>query len=112
MNTVFYKTAVLALLLLCAVHVNAQGSLRCKGRIIDVGDNATKVMALCGEPARRISTPVPVRAGVRSGFTRFVGYATAEQWLYDRGYGKFPVVLRFDDGVIRRVDHLPHRSGD
>ncbi len=112
MIAVLYRTAVLTILLLCAGAADAHGSLRCKGRIVDVGDTAAKVLALCGEPASRVVTTVPVRAAVQTGFTRFAGFATSEQWIYDRGYGKFPAVLFLDDGRIRRVDHLPRRSGD
>jgi hypothetical protein len=112
MYAVLYRTAVLAILLLYAGAADAHGSLRCKGRIVDVGDTAAKVLALCGEPASRVVTTVPVRAAVQTGFTRFAGFATSEQWIYDRGYGKFPVVLFLDEGRIRRIDHLPRRSGD
>ena len=107
-----YKTTVLVILLFYAGAVDAYGSLRCKGRFIDVGDSAADVLALCGEPAKRIVTQVPVRAGVLSGFTRFAGFATSEQWVYDRGWGKFPAVLHFDDGKIQRIDYLPRRTGD
>jgi len=107
-----YRTTVLAILLLSTGAADAYGSLRCKGRLIDVGASAAEVMALCGEPAKRFVTQVPVRAGVLSGFTRFAGFATSEQWIYDRGWGKFPAVLHFDDGKIQRIDYLPRRSGD
>ena len=76
------------------------------------GKTDAEVLALCGEPASRISTAVPVRAGVKSGFTRFVGYSTSEQWVFDRGWGRFPAVLYFDHGKIQRIDFLPYRSGD
>ena len=112
MYGVLYKATVLAILLLCAGTADAHGSLRCKGRLIDVGDRATDVLALCGEPSRRVVTQVPVRAGTTSGFTRFAGFATSEQWVYDRGWGKFPAVLHVDEGEIRRIDHLSRRSGD
>ena len=102
---------LLAILLLIAGVADAHGSLRCKGRIVDVGDSAAKVLALCGEPASRVATTVPVRAATLTGFTRFTGYSTAEQWVYDRGYGKFPAVLFVDDGRVRRVDYLSRRSG-
>lgn len=112
MYKALYRTTVLAILLFYAAAADAYGSLRCKGRLIDVGDSAADVLALCGEPARRIVTRVPIRAGVVTGFTRFAGFTTSEQWIYDRGWGKFPAVLYFDDGVIRRIDHLSYRSGD
>ncbi|MDH3439475.1 MAG: DUF2845 domain-containing protein [Gammaproteobacteria bacterium] len=110
MHDIFYKTMAVAILLAYSVDADAYGSLRCKGRIVDVGDSAAEVLALCGEPARRITKQSPVRAGVRGGFTRFAGYTTAEEWIYDRGWGKFPAVLYFDDGKLRRIEHLPKRS--
>ena len=113
MYRVMYRTTVLAILLLFTGAADAYGSLRCEGRLIHVGASVAEVMALCGEPSRRIVTQVPVRAaGVLTGFTRFVGYATSEQWIYDRGWGKFPAVLHIDAGKIQRIDYLPYRSGD
>ncbi len=106
-----YRMTVLAVLLLYAGAADAYGSLRCQGRLIEVGDSAAAVTALCGEPSRRIVTEVPVRAGTVTGFTRFIGFTTSEQWIYDRGWGKFPAVLHVDDGRIQRIDYLPRRSG-
>ena len=106
-----YRLTVLALLLFYAGAADAYGSLRCKGRIIDIGDTAAEVQARCGTPAEKISTKSPVRASVRGGFTRFVGYSNAEQWIYNRGWGKFPAVLFFDNGKLRRIEYLPERSG-
>lgn len=110
MHEKLIKTTVLLVFVLYAGSADAYGSLRCKGRIIDVGDSASEVLSLCGEPGERTATKFPVRSAVRSGFTRFVGYTTTEQWIYDRGWGKFPAVLHFDDGVLRRIEHLSQRS--
>ncbi len=110
MYDVWYRTTVVALLLVYASAADAYGNLRCQGRIIDVGDSAAQVLALCGEPGQRIVSKFPVRSATRAGFTRFAGYATREQWVYDRGWGKFPAVLHFDAGTLRRIDHLRHRS--
>lgn len=110
MYKTLYKVTVITTLLLFAGVADAYGSLRCKGRFISVGDSAAKVLELCGEPGNRVVTQVPVRQGTLSGFTRFGGIATSEQWVYDRGWGKFPVVLFIDDGRIQRIDHLPRRS--
>lgn len=106
-----YRTIVLAILLTYAGVAEAHGSLRCKGRIIDVGNSVAEVVSLCGEPAERIITQVPVRAGVMKGFTRFAGFALTEQWIYNRGWGKFPAVLYFDNGKIQRIEYLRYRSG-
>ncbi len=105
-------TAALAVLLLVSGIADAYGSLRCKGRIIDVGASAADVITLCGEPSRRIETQIPVRVGTETGFTRFAGFTLSEQWVYERGYGRFPAVLFFDEGRLFRIEYLPQRSGD
>ena len=111
MYDVLYRTTVVAILLIYAGAADAYGTLRCKGRIVDVGDSAAQVLALCGKPEKRIVSKFPVRAATRTGFTRLAGYTTTEQWVYDRGWGKFPAVLHFDGGRLRRIEHLRHRSG-
>ena len=110
MHETLIRTTVLVTILLYAGAADAYGTLRCKGRIIDVGDQQAEVLALCGEPASRVKRNVPVRSGTVGGFSRFIGYSTAERWVYDRGWGKFPAVLHFDDGILRRIEHLPERS--
>lgn len=112
MNTAICQAATLAVLLLFAGAADAYGSLRCKGQLIAVGDSAAAVLSLCGKPAKKIVTHVPVRAGLRSGFTRIHDVTLLERWVYDRGWGKFPAVLHVDEGVIRRIEHLSRRSGD
>jgi hypothetical protein len=112
MLRISYAITLLAMLFASTADADPYGSLRCSGRIIDVGDSTAEVVSLCGEPSTRVSSQVPVRAGVMSGFTRFVGFSATEQWVYDRGWGKFPAVLHFDNGELRRIDYLPRRSGD
>ncbi len=90
---------------------DAYGSLRCQGKIIDPGVTMAQVLAMCGSPKTRIIEEVPVRARVASGFSRFIGVTTTEQWVYDRGWGRFPAVLKFHDGKLRRIEYLPYRSG-
>lgn len=103
---------VLAILLGYAGGADAYGSLRCKGRLIDVGDSQARVLALCGAPAKRASQTIPVRAGTAAGNSRFIGITTTEQWVYNRGWGKFPAVLIFNDGRIQQIEYLPYRSGE
>lgn len=112
MYKALYTTTVLAILMSNGTDAEASGTLRCKGQIVDVGDPVASVLALCGEPEARIVNEVPIRAGSRTRFTRYIGCTTAEQWIYDRGWGKFPAVLHVDAGTIRRIDYLPRRSGD
>lgn len=112
MHRLFVTASVLLVLLVGAGDADAFGSLRCKGRIVDVGDTTADVLSLCGAPSVRVTSQAPVRAGNVNGFTRLVGFSTSEQWVYDRGWGKFPAVLIFNDGVLRRIEHLSRRSGD
>ncbi len=91
---------------------DAYGSLRCKGRLIDVGDTMEEVASLCGEPAGRSIEEIPTRTRVGAGYSRLTGITTNERWVYDRGWGRFPVVLTFDQGRVRHIDYLPVRSGD
>ena len=104
-----------ALLLACLAlsmspAANAAGQLRCKGRIIRVGVPAAYVLSQCGQPENQVVEAVTTRARTSAGFSRISGVATSEQWIYDRGWGKFPAVLYFVDGTLKRIDSLPHRS--
>ncbi len=92
--------------------VDAYGSLRCKGRLIDIGDTMEEVASLCGAPGGRAVDEIPTRTRAGSGYSRLTGITTMERWVYDRGWGRFPVVLTFDRGRVQRIDYLPVRSGD
>jgi hypothetical protein len=105
-----YRATVIAILLCYCGVADAYGSLRCKGKIIDTGATRAAVLALCGAPDLQVAAQVPVRARSGPGGSRFVGIAIDEQWVYDRGFGKFPAVLIFFDGRIQQVDYLPYRS--
>ena len=91
---------------------DAYGSLRCKGRLIDVGDTMEEVASLCGDPAGRSIEEIPTRTRVGAGYSRLTGITTNERWIYDRGWGRFPAVLTFDQGRVIRIEYLPVRSGD
>ena len=106
-----YRLTILTLLLCYCGAADAYGSLRCQGKIIDPGATMAQVLAMCGAPKTRIIEEVPVRARVASGFSRFIGFNTTEQWVYDRGWGRFPAVLWFQDGKVQRIEYLPYRSG-
>jgi hypothetical protein len=103
---------VIACLALCYSSAgNAEGaSLRCNGRIIRVGVPAAFVLSQCGAPENQVVQEQVARAGTVTGASRLVGIALSEQWVYDRGWGRFPAVLVFLDGTLRRIDFLPYRS--
>ncbi len=105
-----YRLTVTAILLCYCGAADAYGSLRCKGKIIDSGAAKATVLALCGAPDFQVAQQSPVRASSRLGGMRFIGVSVEEQWVYDRGFGKFPAVLSFFDGRIQQVDYLPFRS--
>jgi hypothetical protein len=88
----------------------AAPSLRCNGRIIRVGVPAAYVLSACGSPENQVVQEAMARSATLSGSSRLVGIALSEQWVYDRGYGTFPAVLKFVDGNLRRIDFLPYRS--
>ncbi len=75
-----------------------------------VGVPAAYVLSQCGAPENQVIQESVARAGTVTGSSRLVGFALSEQWVYDRGFGRFPAVLVFIDGTLRRIDFLPHRS--
>ena len=105
------RLTVLALMLCYCGTADAYGSLRCKGKLISPGISMMEVLLLCGPPTARIGQEVPVRHRVGTGFSRFSGIILDEQWAYDRGWGKFPALLLFQYGKLKRVEYLRHRSG-
>jgi hypothetical protein len=109
-NIKMYRATVIAILLCYCGVADAYGSLRCKGKIIEAGATRATVLALCGAPDLHVTEHAPVRAGSVLGGSRFIGIALDEQWVYDRGFGKFAAVLIFFDGRIQQVDYLPYRS--
>lgn len=88
---------------------SAEPALRCNGRIVRVGVPAAYVLSECGAPENQVIQESTARVGTLTG-SRVVGLALSEQWVYDRGWGRFPAVLVFLDGTLRRIDFLPRRS--
>ena len=101
---------VIVLALCCWTTADAAGYLRCRGKLIRPGVSAAYILALCGPPERQLIQQVPARSRTVTGFSRLTGIAVSEQWIYDRGWGKFPALLEFYDGKLRRIELLPHRS--
>ena len=96
---------------LLAIAANAAGPLRCKGRLIDPSVPMAHVLQKCGPPKYRIIETGPVRSRLVTGFSQLSGSYVSEQWIYDRGFGRFPAVLTFNHGTLKRIDYLPERSG-
>jgi hypothetical protein len=100
--------ACLAVSYTSAAHAAPQ--LRCNGRIIKVGVPAAYVLSECGEPANQAIQESTARTGTLTGFSRVTGITLSEHWVYDRGWGRWPAVLYFLDGTLKRIDFLPQLS--
>jgi len=110
-NTTMKPLLLLACLgLSYASAANAESSLRCKGRIIKVGVPAAYVLSECGDPDNQVFQESVATSGTVFGNSRVIGLALSEQWVYDRGWGRFPAVLFFLDGTLRRIDFITQRS--
>jgi hypothetical protein len=79
-------------------------TLACGNRLIETGDTATDVLATCGEPTSREVVTEPVHVRTRAGGTRVIGTTQKEIWVYDRGSGKFPAILTFEEGVLKELE--------
>ena len=84
-----------------ASTASADPSLRCKGRIMKVGVPAAYILSECGPPANLTIQETTARAGTADGSTRVIGLTLSEQWIYERGWGRFPAVLHFLDGTLK-----------
>jgi hypothetical protein len=80
--------------------------MRCDAAIVRVGMFAGEVIAKCGEPKSKQVEQVPVRARNRNGGSNIVGATTIETWSYDRGYGRFPALLKFEEGKLKSIELL------
>lgn len=100
--------SVLVVFLLLAQFSSARGAdvMRCGASLIDVGMVATEVVAKCGEPKSKEIEDVEVRARTGSGGSAVIGTVRVERWVYDRGYGRFPARLTFEDGYLKKLEFL------
>jgi hypothetical protein len=103
------RTSVsVAILALCAAVCGASlaraETLRCGSRLVAPGETATEVLAKCGKPTSVTVIKEPIRARNATGGTRIVGETHVEIWRYDRGSGKFPALLKFEEGVLKVLE--------
>ncbi|MDY0041468.1 MAG: DUF2845 domain-containing protein [Desulforhabdus sp.] len=104
-----------AILLFCAgsgIASNSRqpGGLRCKGRIVYIGDTTFDVFSKCGDPdwshsyevergAKRVQGP----PGKRETF--FIKEAVlVEEWTYNLGSTRFIRYLTFENGVLVSIE--------
>jgi len=70
--------------------------MKCGRFQVTVGDTKATVLRLCGEPAvREVVSGGEGATSVRK-----------EQWIYDRGKGRFQALLTFEGVGLRRIEFL------
>lgn len=114
------RTLIAALLTtLCLFAGSTAHALSCRGRIVDVGDPAARVRALCGEPAS-ISERVIERSravvGRGPGGTLIRDAVSVsvvvQEWVYDFGPQRFMQELTFEDGELRVIRALGYGTAE
>jgi hypothetical protein len=84
--------------------VTAAETLRCGSYLIQEGDDASSVLAKCGEPTQRTTLSEPVYASNGDGATFPTDQVAYTQvWRYDRGPMKFPAIIKIVDGVVQSI---------
>jgi hypothetical protein len=100
------RTAGVCVAALTLQAAYADSSLMCGNSLVSVGMVAAQVVAKCGEPKDKVATEEPVRVRNANGTVVVAGTRYLQQWTYDRGYGRFPALLKFEDGKLKSIDLL------
>jgi len=100
-----------------AGSAHADGSLRCKTRLISPGAAAYEVRSVCGTPddtqtrtesrTVRRAVSVPCNVGVCSTLVDETVTVNVEEWIYDFGPQRFIQYLTFESGKLINI-----RSGN
>lgn len=102
-------SAIALLGLVCTPCVQAE-IMRCESSLVDVGDSAGYVLEKCGEPESKTTVNAPVWARDVNGNLYQAGTTQAEIWRYTFGSGKFPALVKIEDGVVREIKFEKERS--
>jgi hypothetical protein len=79
-------------------------TLRCGSSLISTGAAQAYVVEKCGAPDSKMEVAEPVMARRPDGFAYQVGTTTQQVWRYRRSPGKFPAVLTFEGGVLKKLE--------
>jgi hypothetical protein len=91
-----------ALTLTTAAHAD---TLRCGSKLIAEGESQSTVRAKCGTPDSETKLTEPIYArNPYGGVAGVVGESTKIIWRYQRSPGKFPAVLTFEGGVLKKLE--------
>jgi hypothetical protein len=84
--------------------VASADTLRCGSYLIQEGDDASSVLAKCGEPTQKSTISEPVYAVGVNGNSYATGeVAETQVWRYDRGSTQFPVIVKISGDVVRSI---------
>lgn len=105
----FFYSVIVAGLLFGAAASQASGeSLRCKGDIIDIGDNKADVVTKCGNPEMtdNYCEKVRLEIGKRNGQSLYTDDCeNIDVWTYNPGVGQFWTHLYFVRGTLREMKY-------
>lgn len=79
-------------------------TLRCGSVLIQPGASEGYVLDKCGEPDSKQTFTEPVMARRVDGTAYEVGTTSKDVWRYRRAPGKFPAVLTFEMGVLKKLE--------
>jgi hypothetical protein len=91
-------------LALAAPLAHADETMRCGRWIVNHELTVAELVDKCGEPTSKQIDTTEVRFRNANGGTRPGGTTTTEKWLYDRGSGKFKMVVTVVDGEVKSID--------
>jgi len=106
-------TAILLLLLLSVTAAAAGNSLRCQGRLVEIGDSPNKVREACGEPQHIQSEEIYPDTWISRYYDDeheryhapylIQGPIRLEIWTYDFGSNRLPYYLHFENKRLLRI---------
>jgi hypothetical protein len=106
------RRVVLLALFLLSLPVAAE-SMRCGSKLVTDGDTMDKVRQLCGEPSAISRTEIMRIPQVWIGGRPYAVSNEAvavpvETWTYNFGKYKLMRRVRFEDGVLTKIETLEH----
>jgi hypothetical protein len=92
----------------CIPVVGTAQSLRCDGKIISTGSIRAQVAALCGDPAQVVQKSVYLRplASLDYRVNPVTVEVQVEVWIYNFGPDRLMQRIRFEDGVVVRIESI------
>jgi hypothetical protein len=97
-------SVLLALAALTLATAARADTLRCGKYLIAEGASQAEVGAKCGAPDQEMNVTEPTYAFNRDGYRYQTGTSTKLIWRYQRAPGKFPAVLTFEEGVLKKLE--------